>query len=38
MNNIRKKKTPEEFFIFVIFFAITVIRTGLPTLLNPDIW
>ena len=36
MNNIRKK-TPEEFHIFVIFFAITGIRTDLPTLPNPDI-
>ena len=30
MNNIRKKKTHEGFHIFVIFFAITGIRT------NPD--
>ena len=38
MNNIRKKKTPEEFHIFVIFFAITGIQTDLPALPNPDIW
>ena len=31
MNNIRKEKTPEEFYIFVIFFAITGIRTDFPT-------
>ena len=33
MNNIRKK-TPDEFHIFVVFFAISGIRTDLPT----DIW
>ena len=27
-----KKKTPEEFHIFVIFFAIPGIQTDLPTL------
>ena len=37
MNNIRKKNTPEEFHIFVLLFAITGIRTDLPTLPNPDI-
>ena len=26
-----KKKTPKEFHIFVIFLAITAIRTNLPT-------
>ena len=31
MNNVRKKKL-EEFHIFVIFFAITGIRTDLATL------
>ena len=36
MNNIRKK-IPEEFHIFIIFFAITGIRTNLRTLPNPDI-
>ena len=38
MNNIKKKKIPETFRIFVIFFAITGIRTDLPTLPNPDFW
>ena len=37
MNNIRKK-TPKDVHIFVIFFAITGIRTDLRTLPNPDIW
>ena len=36
MNNIRKKKTPEKFYIFLIFFAITGARTDLPTQPNPD--
>ena len=38
MNNIRKKKTLKEFHTFVIFFAITGIRTDLPTefLSNPN--
>ena len=30
INNI-KKKIPEEFHIFVIFLAITGVRTDLPT-------
>ena len=29
MNDIEKKKIPEEFHIFVIFLAITEIRTDL---------
>ena len=37
MNDIRKKP-PEEFHIFVIFFPITGIPTDLPTLPNLDIW
>ena len=31
MNNMREKKIPEEFHIFVIFFAVTGILTDLPT-------
>ena len=36
MNNIRKKKTPVEFHTFVLFFAITGIRTDLPTEFLPN--
>ena len=35
MNNIFK--TPEEFHIFVIFFAIIGIRTNQPTGFLPDL-
>ena len=31
MNNIRKKKSPEQFHMFVTFFAITGIRPDLRT-------
>ena len=36
INKYKKKKIPEEFYIFVIFFAITGIRTDLPTKLLPN--
>ena len=35
MNYIRKK-TPEDFHIYVIFFAFTEIRTDLPTEFRPN--
>ena len=38
MLNIKKKNTAKEFYIFVVFFAITGIRTDLPTQPNLDIW
>ena len=36
INNIRKKKTPGEFHIFIILFALTGIRTDLPTEFLPN--
>ena len=36
MNNIKKRKTPEKFHTFVIFLAITGIRTVLSTRFPPN--
>ena len=35
-NKYKKKKTPEEFHIFIILFAFTGIRTDLPTEFLPN--
>ena len=35
MNNVRKKNTPEELYIFVTFLGVTEIRTDLPKIAKP---